>query len=130
MSGRFASTKKQKTRVRRPRTGKNGGRTRRHAGQLAVCEASTFVRSTVSSCHQHTRAQGATAKDALLEAKYEAEAEAAAVQPKTIGAGALITDGASAPSTDYHPGGSHTHGGGDDGSSSKPHRSDQGGKQP
>ena len=107
-------------------------RTRCHSGQLAAFEASTFVDDAVSSIHQHIRACGATAKNVQVEAKAaaKAEAEAKAERAKAIGSVALITDGVSAPSTDYHPGGSHTPGGGGDGSSSKSRLSNHGGNQP
>ena len=95
------------------------------AGKQAASEASSFVDDAVPSCHLHNRAWGAAAKD--VQVKAAAEAEAKAERAKAIGSVALITDGASAPSTDYHPGGSHTPGGGGDGSSSKSRLSHQGG---
>ena len=98
------------------------------AGKQAASEARTFFDDAVSSCHQHTRAQGSTAK--AVQVKAAAEAEAKAERAKAIGSVALITDGVSAPSTDYHPGGSHTPGGGGDGSSSKSPLSNHGGNQP
>ena len=98
------------------------------AVKQAACEASTFVNGSVSSIHQHIRAQGVTSR--AVHVKAAAEAEAKAERAKAIGAVALIKDGASAPSTDYHPGGSHTPGGGGDGSSSKSRLSNHGGNQP
>ena len=98
------------------------------SSKQAACEASAFVNGSVSSIHQHIRAQGVTSR--AVHVKAAAEAEAKAERAKAIGAVALIKDGASAPSTDYHPGGSHTPGGGGDGSSSKSRLSNHGGNQP
>ena len=123
-----ASTQR-KTRVRRPRTGNDVERTRRHSGQLAAREASNFVHSTVSSCHLHTRACGATAKDVQAEAEADAKAKAER-------AAALTVNDASprCASVDqvvrYTKVVSHTPGGGGDGSSSKSRLSNHGGNQP
>jgi hypothetical protein len=99
------------------------------AGKQAASEARTFFDDAVSSCHQHTRAQGSTAKAVQVEAKAEAEAKAERAAARTV-------NDASPHYADVKQGVrytkvvSHTPGGGGDGSSSKSRLSDHGGNQP